>query len=1460
MFNAAVIINDGSQSATNTRLPKERIDTYDNDWTLKNPNMKTDIFWTGKTIFHYGDNKPSAAAPSKNRPGPHRSKREAKKEAKEQRFKPIESVVPKPAGCMTKPVNLVRYDMSSFLESCVEAYCKLAQVKPETLKKSYTPFTELGIPKPTLSEKEEPGRLQPIASKILMKILFAARMARFDLLRATQSLASRVTKWSIECDVGLHRLVSYIHHTKNQYLEGFVGDSFEECQLWLFADADFAGEHDSKSTTGVTMILVGPSTYYPLNAYSKKQTVTSMSSTEAEVVAANHGVRAEGIPTLALFEQLTLFKQAPDAAARLAAMPKQEGIFTIIDPEIDAMRNGNVDSGLKAGHINGMVAYFPEFCRVKFMEDNQATITILSTGHSQSMRHANRTQCVSFRWLKQQFECGQFELVNVKTDFQVADILTKPFTSPAKWEHALRLIGIGPSLVQSTDRSEARASAPANVLCEGIDQGGDSSKYPHRLLVEFCCSSTSKLGEQRKPAKNCKVIRVTEQEDGTSESCRRWLAQEIEAFKKVHPNGMVFFYASLPCTGGSPWTNVNKDLPNGSERIAEQQQLFGKLFKSFKRCIADASPHKPSVTFELSKNCKYWSWPSVQKFISDYKLRQHAFHGCQFGLKGLSGKPLKKGWKIATDVPQLATLDNYICSGSHVHEQSRGKSLKLAEGYTFELTDMLHGAFCSRAVELTRPKPIRAVACYPAPTMAQPERHYSEHQLEILRGWDTLFQRLLTSSIFADVGQDQGAQEMALGLAHDHTAQSVVDTWRESYECVQHILNPFIEAKRSSLAYHRPPSAVTGPVYQVLISDSTLAMVSGRKKTRQRHDLERAFHDNRCRHVLQFHHEMHWGAELRTLIKRAIICARAIRKDVPDARIYVNVVWAGNELVGENGIVSTNRYPYTEAKGDPIKIEADTKRHLTWYVEQGRKAGCNVLAVSCIPNASIYELHSIYTHFGRDIKRWFRETFAEPDVVIIDLDPLLWQMELKDQFHMTFCDKNQSRVLSWFNANFYILHLSAILSPHLHGMNEANQRNGKRDLRVLDASLSPFTPASEEYRQAVIDVIHRREENRKRIEAASRPLTVEEVRREQPDLDEYLEEDEIMELPIAVATKTDDPMNDDDAPPVMIARTAVKEESDDEEEPAPEAEAAHSVQPSPASPKAKAMPSASSAPKKESLRAGRITKEEWETMLLDSQFEETYIVNHHLSGQAEYRYTEVEDVHGKVVPGVIVDGHPYELILISGWSFEPPPRWYRLPQWLKSHLTRASGILRGNITTNDWDTQHDEDRFLDLNQFVSALFAELPEAKMKVTDLMHMGKLDNKDRFEYLAIAGYQRATAINQTYWPLKIRTASGHNNQFIRSESDLFFNADVIYVRHQDAGRDLSSFRGTGVPVMESIEDVPAMPTTARFMPQSKEYNRTAYLLAVEPGAIPAEPTYIWHGVRSARMKWCQGGDCSP
>ena len=137
-----------------------------------------------------------------------------------------------------------------------------------------------------------------------MKILFAARMARYDLLRAVQGLAARVTKWSVDCDKALHRLICYIHSTLDHKLKAFVGDRIQECKLWCFADADHAGEYDNKSTTGCFLVLIGPNTYFPLTAFSKKQTSVSVSSTEAEVVAANISLRAVGLPSSGLWAYL----------------------------------------------------------------------------------------------------------------------------------------------------------------------------------------------------------------------------------------------------------------------------------------------------------------------------------------------------------------------------------------------------------------------------------------------------------------------------------------------------------------------------------------------------------------------------------------------------------------------------------------------------------------------------------------------------------------------------------------------------------------------------------------------------------------------------------------------------------------------------------------------------------------------------------------------------------------------------------------------------------------------------------------------------------------------------------------------------------------------------------------------------------------------------------------------------
>ena len=111
-------------------------------------------------------------------------------------------------GCMKKPVNEVVYDMKSFLQ---QATCR-SQVS-QLEEKVATPFHDDKIARPVETEAEVKGELAPIASRVLMKLLFAARMARYDLLRAVQGLASRVTKWSNECDKSLHRLMCYVNST-----------------------------------------------------------------------------------------------------------------------------------------------------------------------------------------------------------------------------------------------------------------------------------------------------------------------------------------------------------------------------------------------------------------------------------------------------------------------------------------------------------------------------------------------------------------------------------------------------------------------------------------------------------------------------------------------------------------------------------------------------------------------------------------------------------------------------------------------------------------------------------------------------------------------------------------------------------------------------------------------------------------------------------------------------------------------------------------------------------------------------------------------------------------------------------------------------------------------------------------------------------------------------------------------
>jgi len=90
-----------------------------------------------------------------------------------------------------------------------------------------------------------------------MKLLFAARLARPDLVVAITRLASKVTSWNKSHDRALRRLMQYAQHAADL---GLVSElSSEDLQttiLVMSPDADLAGDlESSKSTSGLWLEL-----------------------------------------------------------------------------------------------------------------------------------------------------------------------------------------------------------------------------------------------------------------------------------------------------------------------------------------------------------------------------------------------------------------------------------------------------------------------------------------------------------------------------------------------------------------------------------------------------------------------------------------------------------------------------------------------------------------------------------------------------------------------------------------------------------------------------------------------------------------------------------------------------------------------------------------------------------------------------------------------------------------------------------------------------------------------------------------------------------------------------------------------------------------------------------------------------------------------------------------------------
>jgi hypothetical protein len=275
------------------------------------------------------------------------------------------SVKPSPTSKDKERIEIA-FDMSGYLLQSVDAYRELIG--------NTKPFPHVSTP--YLAEDkdnthEPPGTQAQIAQSILPKLLYAARLARPDLILPINLLSRNLTKWNAFHDRSLQRLVAYVESSRKRLLRGYVGGG--KISLKLYCDADFAGcLETARSTSGMWLVLAGPDWSFPLEWCSKRQTCVAHSTPEAELVALAKGLRESALPLSSLLEQV-----------------------------------------LKTDIV------------IEALEDNMSTIQIINKGRSPALRHLAKTHRISLAWVAEVCSSDGIVLSHCPTDVQLADSFTK---------------------------------------------------------------------------------------------------------------------------------------------------------------------------------------------------------------------------------------------------------------------------------------------------------------------------------------------------------------------------------------------------------------------------------------------------------------------------------------------------------------------------------------------------------------------------------------------------------------------------------------------------------------------------------------------------------------------------------------------------------------------------------------------------------------------------------------------------------------------------------------------------------------------------------------------------------------------------------------------------------------------------------------------------------------------------
>ena len=215
-----------------------------------------------------------------------------------------------------------------YLEAVVKKYMNETSVK--SLPWVATPSIDDRIDE----DSQQPGKQKATAASHLMSIMYLARLCRADLIVTVSFLARRMSKWTVNEDRRLKRLMSHIAHHLDLKLEHKLSTRDRpDAELVYSPDAELGGDiMTTKATGGFWLELRSKdgSRSWPICWQSKKASHTSTATADSETwsLVGSHelGLKREVIPILHQIEvslgRLVMLRGLEDNTQCIAAIQR----------------------------------------------------------------------------------------------------------------------------------------------------------------------------------------------------------------------------------------------------------------------------------------------------------------------------------------------------------------------------------------------------------------------------------------------------------------------------------------------------------------------------------------------------------------------------------------------------------------------------------------------------------------------------------------------------------------------------------------------------------------------------------------------------------------------------------------------------------------------------------------------------------------------------------------------------------------------------------------------------------------------------------------------------------------------------------------------------------------------------------------------------------------------------------